>query len=78
MLLWLWCRLAATAPIGPLAWEPLCAAGVALKKERKKEREREKERKRERERKEARKEERKKKERNILGQMKMKTQFSKI
>ena len=22
MLLWLWCRLAATAPIGPLAWEP--------------------------------------------------------
>ena len=29
MLLWLWCRLAATAPIRPLAWEPLYAAGVA-------------------------------------------------
>ena len=25
-LLWLWCRSAATAPIGPLAWEPPCAA----------------------------------------------------
>ena len=22
MLLWLWCRLTAVAPIGPLAWEP--------------------------------------------------------
>ena len=32
MLLWLWCRLAATAPIGPLAWEPLYTAGVALEK----------------------------------------------
>ena len=29
-LLWLWCRLEATAPIRPLAWEPPCAAGVAL------------------------------------------------
>ena len=28
-LLWLWCRLAATAPIGPLAWEPPYAAGAA-------------------------------------------------
>ena len=28
-LLWLWRRLAATAPIGPLAWEPPYAAGVA-------------------------------------------------
>ena len=28
-LLWLWCRLAATAPIRPLAWEPPYAAGVA-------------------------------------------------
>ena len=27
-LLWLWCRLASTAPIGPLGWEPLCAAGA--------------------------------------------------
>ena len=34
----LWCRLAAVALIGPLAWEPSYAAGVALKikkKERK-------------------------------------------
>ena len=29
MLLWLWCRPAATAPIRPLAWEPPCAAGAA-------------------------------------------------
>ena len=28
-LLWLWWRLSATAPIGPLAWEPPYAAGVA-------------------------------------------------
>ena len=28
-LLWLWCRLAATAPIGPLAWKPPYAVGVA-------------------------------------------------
>ena len=31
VLLWLWCRLAATAPIRPLAWEPLYAMVVALK-----------------------------------------------
>ena len=31
MLLWLWCRLAAGALIGPLAWEPPHAGGVALK-----------------------------------------------
>ena len=30
--LWLWCRLAAAAPIPPLAWELPDAAGVALKK----------------------------------------------
>ena len=29
-LLWLWCRLAATAPIPTLAWEPPYATGVAL------------------------------------------------
>ena len=29
---WLWCRPAAAAPTGPLAWEPLYAVGVALKK----------------------------------------------
>ena len=30
-LLWLWCRPTATDPIPPLAWEPPCALGVALK-----------------------------------------------
>ena len=30
-LLWLWCRLASTAPIGPLAWESQYAMVVALK-----------------------------------------------
>ena len=34
-LLWLWCRLAATAPIRPLAWEPPYAAGAALEKDKK-------------------------------------------
>ena len=34
-LLWLWCRPEATALIRPLAWEPLYAAGVALKKKKK-------------------------------------------
>ena len=29
MLLWLWCRPVATAPIQPLAWEPAYAAGAA-------------------------------------------------
>ena len=33
-LLWLWCRLAAIAPIVPLAWEPPCAEGVALKRQK--------------------------------------------
>ena len=32
VLLWLWCRLAATAPIRPLAWEPPYATGAALEK----------------------------------------------
>ena len=31
-LLWLWRRPAATAPIGPLAWESPYAAGAALEK----------------------------------------------
>ena len=30
--LWLWCRLATTAPIRPPAWEPPYAAGVALER----------------------------------------------
>ena len=34
-LLWLWRRLVATAPIGPLAWEPPYAVGVALEKAKK-------------------------------------------
>ena len=37
-LLWLqlWCRMAATALIQPLAWELPYAAGVALKRQRQK------------------------------------------
>ena len=35
-LLWLWCRPVATAPIGPLVWEPPYAVGVALKRQEKK------------------------------------------
>ena len=35
-LLWRWCRPAAVAWIGPLAWEPPCAAGVALKSKKRK------------------------------------------
>ena len=34
--LWLWHRLAATAPIEPLAWEPPYATGAALKIQKKK------------------------------------------
>ena len=34
-LLWLWCRLAAVALIGPLAWEPPYAADMALKSKKK-------------------------------------------
>ena len=36
VLLWLWRRPAAVALIGPLAWEPPCTAGVALKRKKKK------------------------------------------
>ena len=32
LLLWLWCRRAAPAPVRPLAWEPPCATGAALEK----------------------------------------------
>ena len=35
-LLWLWRRLAATAPIRPLAWEATYATGVTLKRKKKK------------------------------------------
>ena len=34
VFLWLWCR-PATAPIGPPAWEPPYATGVALKRQNK-------------------------------------------
>ena len=35
-LLWLWRRPVATAPIGPLAWEPPYASGAALKRQKSK------------------------------------------
>ena len=35
LLLWLWYRLVAPAPIGPLAWEPPYADGAALEKAKK-------------------------------------------
>ena len=45
-LLWLWCRLLATALIRLLAWEPPYAVDVTLKRQKgKKKRERERERK---------------------------------
>ena len=34
-LLWLWCRPAAVAPIGPLAWKPSYATGATLKRKKK-------------------------------------------
>ena len=43
-LLWLWHRLAATAPIGPLAWEPPYAAGTGLKRQKKKKKKKKKHR----------------------------------
>jgi len=36
-LLWLWCRLAAVAPIRPLPWELTYAEGTALKRKKKRE-----------------------------------------
>ena len=36
MLLWLWGRPVATAPIQPLAWEPPYAMGLVLKRQKKK------------------------------------------
>ena len=32
--LWLWCSLAATVPIQPLAWEPPYAVGAAVKRQK--------------------------------------------
>ena len=39
VLLWLWCGLAAVAPIRLLAWELPYSAGVALKSQKKKKKE---------------------------------------
>ena len=36
VLLWLWCRPVATAPIWPLTWEPPYAAGATLKRKKEK------------------------------------------
>ena len=41
-LLWLWCRLAAVAPIQPLAWEPPYAVGAALKRQKTKKKKKQK------------------------------------
>ena len=43
-LLWLWCGLAPVAPIQPLAWELIYAAGAGLKKKKKKKKKRQKKR----------------------------------
>ena len=43
LLLWLWRRPEATAPIRPLACVPPCATGVALEKTKQKKKEKEKE-----------------------------------
>ena len=42
VLLWLWYRPAATAPIRPLAWEPPYAAGLALKRQKTKDKKKKK------------------------------------
>ena len=42
VLLWLWCRPAATAPIRPLEWEPPYAVGVAQEMAKRKKKERKK------------------------------------
>ena len=34
VLLWLWCRPTAAAPIRPLAWEPPYAVGAARKRQK--------------------------------------------
>ena len=44
VLLSLWRRLGATAPIGPLAWEPPYAAGAAQRNSKKKRQKKKKER----------------------------------
>ena len=44
-LLWLWGKPAATALIRPLAWEPPCAEGAAIKKKKKNKKQKKKKRK---------------------------------
>ena len=44
-LLQVWCRLAAVAPIRPLAWKPSYAVGAAQEKKRKKKKKKRKEKK---------------------------------
>ena len=44
VLLWLWCRPAAVAPIQPLAWELPHASGVALKRQKTKKKKKKKKR----------------------------------
>ena len=46
-LLWLWCRLAAAAPMRPLAWELPYTVGAALKRKRKKKKKKKEKRKKE-------------------------------
>ena len=48
MLLWLWHRLTATAPIRLLAWEPPYASGAALEKAKRQKRQKEKRKEKER------------------------------
>ena len=45
VLLWLWHRLSATAPIGPLDWEPPYAMGAALEKAKRQKKEKKKKKK---------------------------------
>ena len=59
-MLWLWGRPVATAPIRPLAWEPLFATEADLKKAKKK-KQKKKKKKKKKEREEGRKEGRKRK-----------------
>ena len=49
-LLWLRRRPEATAPIRPLAWEPPCAAGAALKRQKDKKKKKKKKKRKEGER----------------------------
>ena len=72
--LWLWCRPAAVALIGPLAWEPPDAVSAALKrqkqkgrKERKEKKRKEKKRKRKEKKRKGKEKEKKRKERAGLG-----------